>query len=222
MGIRVRLISGSIRMRATSTGTGRVSTTSGSTGTISCRSSGNTSRNHPMLPAKLSTTPTRLTKTLVSRPANSSVRPKANTIGHAVGAGNSTKLGSFAFSVCIPSAMFFSSSDHVHYGENDDPDHVYKMPVQRENIHLPGVLLVYLAGDRQKHHQRQPHQTHGHVKSVQPNQRVIGRAKKICRNRQSTVINQAVPLAGRANQENRAQRQGDKPQNPEGADVPPL
>src|SRR6516225_8151884 len=209
-------------MCATSTGTARVSTTSGSTGTISCRSSGNTSRNHPTLPAKLSTTPTRLTKTLVSRPAKSSVRPKANTIGHAVGAGNSTKLGSFAVSVCISSAMFFSSSDHVHHGENDDPNHVYKMPVQREDIHLPGVLLEYLAGDRQKHHQRQPHQTHGDMKSVQPDQRVIGGAKKIRRNRQSLLINQAVPLAGRAKQENRAQRQCDKPENPEGAEVPPL
>src|SRR6516225_2932550 len=209
-------------MRATSTGTPRVSTTSGSTGTISCRSFGNTSRNHPTLPAKLSTTPTRLSETLVSSPAKSSVRPKANTIGDTVGAGSSTELGSFAVSVRISSAMFRSSSDQVHHGENDNPNHVYKMPVQREHIHVLGVRLVYLARERQKHYQRQPHQTRGHVKCVQPNQRVIGGAKKIRRNCQSLVVNQAVPLAGSANQKNRAQRQCDKPENPEGADVPPV
>src|SRR5215469_10815849 len=142
------LIPGSIRMRATSTGTPRVSTTSGSTGTLSCRSCGKTSRNHPMLPARLSTTPTRLTETLVSSPVNSSVRPKANTIGHPVGAGSSTELGSFAVSVRISSAMFRSSSDQVHHGENDNPNHIYKMPVQREHIHVLGVRLVYLARER--------------------------------------------------------------------------
>src|SRR5215469_1939428 len=209
-------------MRATSTGTPRVSTTSGSTGTISCRSCGKTSRNHPMLPARLSTTPTRLTATLVSSPVNSSVRPKANTIGHTVGAGSSTEVGSFAVSVRISSAMLRSSSDQVHYGENDDPNHVYKMPVQREHIHVLGVCLVYLARERQKHYQRQPHQTRGHVKCVQPHQRVIGGAEKIRRDCQSPLVNQAMPLAGRAHQKNRAQRQCDKPENPERADVPPL
>src|SRR6516165_636878 len=209
MGIRVRLISGSICMRATSTATPRVSTTSGFTGTLSSSSCGNTSRNHPMLPARLSTTPSRLTATLVSSPANGSVRPKANTIGHTVGAGSSTELGSFAVSVCISSAMFRSSSDQVHHGENHDPNYVHKMPVQREHIHVLGVPLVYLARDRQKHYQPEPRQTCGHVKCMQSNQGVIGGAKKIRRNGQSLLVNQAMPLAAGANQENRAQRQGD-------------
>src|SRR6516162_7831868 len=192
-------------MRATSTGTPRVSTTSGSTGTISCRSRGNTSRNHPTLPARLSTTPTRLSETLVSSPANSSVRPKANTIGHTVGAGSSTELGSFAVSARISSAMSRSSSNQVHHGENHDPNHVDKMPVQREHVHGRGVLLVYLARDGQKHHQRQPRQTRGHMKIVQRHNGVIGGTEKVRRNCQPVLVNQAMPLAGRANQENGAE-----------------
>src|ERR1700739_4604072 len=51
-----------------------------------------TCRNQPTQPAIASTAPRTVTETSVRRPANSNVKPKAKTSGHAVGAGSAISL----------------------------------------------------------------------------------------------------------------------------------
>jgi hypothetical protein len=75
-------------------------TTSGETGTDSCFSCGSTSQNHPTHPMTVRIAPRILTVALVTSPANNKATPKAATIGHAVGAGNSILLGTRVFSGC--------------------------------------------------------------------------------------------------------------------------
>ena len=79
-------------------------------GMDSCFSCGNTSRNQPTQPASVKIAPRMLTEALVTNPAKTNVRPKARTIGHAVGAGSSIvfciALSVFGVSSSVPEAIF--------------------------------------------------------------------------------------------------------------------
>lgn len=77
---------------------------SGTNGTSSCFGTGNTSRNHPIPPAKPTTTPTRLTNKLVTNPNAIKVTPSAVVIGHAVGIG-----------ICTPSSLSCDSSGFISH-----------------------------------------------------------------------------------------------------------
>ena len=66
-----------------------------------------------------------LTATLVTRPANESVKPSAKIIGHAVGAGASITLSV----IFINSHCIISSTDHVHGQEYYYPDGVHEVPI---------------------------------------------------------------------------------------------
>ena len=86
--------------------------------------------------------------TWVTRPAKSSVAPKARTIGQAVGAGRSTLFGRAALissSVRSSVTCLLSAPDHVDDREDDDPDGVHEVPVQREHVRAVRVLATDLA-----------------------------------------------------------------------------
>src|SRR5215469_18758717 len=113
---------------------------SATTETVTSCSCGKTSRNQPMHPARESTAPSKVTEMLVTRPANNKVHPKASTKGQAVGAGTSISRGLWRLSlnssvisnvaISLPSA-----SQNVNNGENDDPNHIYKMPIQGKHFY---------------------------------------------------------------------------------------
>src|SRR5215470_12924311 len=115
------------------------------TGTVTSCSCGKTSRNQPMHPARESTAPRRLTERLVRRPANNREHPKARTKGQAVGVGTSISRGvwrlSFNSSVISNVAIsLLSASQNVNDSENDDPNRIHKVPVQRKHFHTARVL----------------------------------------------------------------------------------
>src|SRR6516164_3358673 len=80
-------------MRATSRRSVTMGATTAFMGTVSCCSCGSNCRNQPTHPATARIAPNTLTPMVVSRPAQTNVRPKARTTGHAVGAGNRTLSG---------------------------------------------------------------------------------------------------------------------------------
>src|SRR5215467_13238368 len=110
-----------------------------------------------MHPASESTAPRMLTETLVTRPANNKVHPKARTNGQAVGAGTSISLGvcrlSLNSSVISNVAISLpSASQNVNDGEDDDPNRIYKMPIQGKHFYTPGVFRAHPAGKREDRH----------------------------------------------------------------------
>src|SRR5215468_1445408 len=171
----------------------------GTTGTVSSCSCGKTSRNQPIDPAIQSTTPRRLTETLVTRPANNKVHPKARTRGQAVGAGTSISCGvwplslkcSFISNVAI---SLSSASQNVHDGKNDDPNHIDKMPVQRKHFDRMGVLPAYPAGKREDRHNDEHDHSCRDVECVQTDERVVGCPEEIGGDRQPVLVDQPVPF----------------------------
>src|SRR6516225_7910779 len=80
-------------MRATSLRSVTMGATTAFNGTVSCFSCGSNCRNQPTHPATDRIAPKMLTAGAVTRPAQTSARPKAKTTGHAVGAGKRTLSG---------------------------------------------------------------------------------------------------------------------------------
>src|SRR5262249_33621986 len=115
----------------------------------------------PTHPASARTTPRTLTDTAVSRPANMSVTPAARTSGHAVGAGTSISraLRSEGGGASVTTAVS-SAPDHVDDREDDDPDGVHEVPVERDHVHAGRLLAVDVAGDGEQRDDR--HQDHAH------------------------------------------------------------
>src|SRR5438093_4800907 len=109
-------------------------------GTVSYASRGNTSRNQPTAPAIESTAPRALIEMLVTKPAKSSVTPKARTIGHAVGAG----ISSVVLSVAI------SAPDDVDDCEDDDPHYVDEVPIERQHVQAFAVFGARVSTQREQ------------------------------------------------------------------------
>src|SRR5215467_9331304 len=145
---------------------------SATTGIVCSCSCGNTSRNQPMHPARESTAPRMLTETLVTRPANNKVHPKARTKGQAVGAGTSISRGvwrlSLTCSVISNVAISLpSASQNVNDSKNNNPNHVHKIPVQGEYFYTPGVFSVDPAGKGEDRHNDEHDYSRSDVKRVQ-------------------------------------------------------
>src|SRR5262245_4579362 len=115
-------------------------TGAGSTGTVSRRCAGSTSRNQPTAPHSIAKTPTIETTTLVTSPAPTRTIPNAEIIGHAVGAGTTIRP-------C--SSVMALSPHHVHREEHDHPDAVHEVPVPGEHLRALGVPVVDVAPQRQ-------------------------------------------------------------------------
>src|SRR5712671_5964654 len=192
---------------------------SAKTGTTSSCSCGKTSRNQPTQPASVSTAPSTLTDALVRSPAKSSANPTASTRGHAEEAGNSISRGPFELSlswsanteVVIPSPDS-SSGNNVNHGEDNDPDCIHKMPVQRKHIQTSGMLPADTPRQAEKEHDTEHEQTGGDVKRVQTNKRVIRGPKKTGRNGQPVFVDEAVPFPTGAVEEERAEKNGKRQQ----------
>src|SRR5262245_32135149 len=142
------------------------------TGTDSIFSCGKTSRNQPMYPLTASIAPTTLTAAFVTRPATTSITPKAKTIGDAVGAGSSTVSVRRCASACELMFRFASCTgvlapDDVYDREHHDPHRVHEMPIERQHVDAVGVLLPHAAEPRECHHGREQDQADDHVKPVQ-------------------------------------------------------
>src|SRR5215471_20986114 len=148
---------------------------SATTGTVSSCSRGKTSRNQPMHPARESTAPSKLTETWVTRPANNKLHPNARTKGQAVGAGTSISRGvwrlSFNSSVISNVAISLpSASQNVNDSENDDPNRIHKVPVQRKHFHTARVLGADLARKGKDRHDDEHDDSHGDVERMQANE----------------------------------------------------
>src|SRR5215467_584732 len=149
---------------------------SATTGTVSSRSCGKTSRNQPIDPARASTAPSKLTETLVTRPANNRVQPNARAKGQAVGAGtcisravpwlslNSSVISNVAISLFL---FVASASQHVNDSENDDPNRIHKMPVQGKHFYSRGVFFPDPAGQGEDRHNNHHDHSCSDVKRVQ-------------------------------------------------------
>src|ERR1043165_2264228 len=116
-----------LRVERTNIGAGVVAiATSSSFGT------GNTSRNQPTAPKRITTKPTMLTARLVTNPAHRRARPNEVTNGHGVGAGTSML---FELSDRYSSrGIFHLPPDNVDDSKNDNPNCIDKVPVPRNHL----------------------------------------------------------------------------------------
>src|SRR5713101_180876 len=117
--------------------------------------------------------PSTLTASLVTNPANSSVIPKARTIGHGVDAGTSTVSGvpsPFWFTNSKAMVFLFSAADNIYDDEDHHPHHIHEVPVHGQNLDAFGVLLFYMPKKREKRHRRKSKQANGYVKRMQTDQ----------------------------------------------------
>ena len=92
-----------------------------------------------------------LTDAVVSIPANTNVMPKAKTIGHALGDGNSIAACYFLsrfhrwFQTHL---LLYLAPDDVNYREDNYPHCIHEMPVEGQYIETISVLLFHVP---QKH-----------------------------------------------------------------------
>ena len=127
-----------------------------------------------MYPQTVNIAPTMLTAEVVSIPANTSVMPKARTIGHAVGEGISMPSKASCCVFIGTSTLIFplldSSPDDVNNGEDYHPHRVHKMPVQRQDIETICVLLLHLPPKCEYQNNGEKDKTHCHVEAMQADQ----------------------------------------------------
>ena len=74
------------------------------------------------------------------------------------------------------------------------------------------MFLLHLTKSGEKQDDGQPGGAHDHVKGMQPHQRIECRAEQVGADRQTFVVDQAVPLAPRAHQKDHAQHDRKQPE----------
>src|ERR1041384_8348074 len=155
---------------------------------------GNTSRNQPTAPKRITTKPTTLTARLVTNPVNRRARPNEVTNGHGVGAGTSML---FELSDRYSShGIFHSPPDNVDDGKNDNPDCIDKVPVPRNHLQTLAMHDGYEPTQTKDEYQQQKTHPYNDVAGVQSYECVERRSKQVGANRQSIVIDQLAPLDG--------------------------
>src|SRR5579864_356564 len=110
-----------------------------------------------------------------------------------------------------------SPTDDVDNNKNHNPNHVYEVPIHRQNLGAFGVLLSYIPKQREDCHRRKSQESGRYVKRMQANQRVISRPEQIGLDGQAFLVDQAAPFSSRARQKDRSQRGSQKP--PKGKDM---
>ncbi len=110
-----------------------------------------------MHPLSARIAPRRLTDELVTKPAKTKVRPKARMIGQAVGAGISiVSVRSSAFARASMLVLFsISASNDINDGEDDNPNCVHEVPIERQHVDALGILLLHRSEDCKNHHSGQ-------------------------------------------------------------------
>ncbi len=81
------------------------------------------------------------------------------------------------------------------------------------------VFLPHMSQRRKDHDDGQSGGADDHVKRMQPDQRIKRGAKQISADRQSLVVDQPMPFARRAQQEDHAQHDGQQPEGSEALDL---
>src|ERR1700733_556761 len=180
-----------------------VTISSSTTGAHSRDSTGRTWRNQPVAPAMVNSAPSTLTEAAVTMPANTRVKPKAKTIGQAVGAGTSILSGAFIVSPL--------NSDHVNHQEDHDPNRIDEMPIQRENLQPFGVLSPEQPRKIEEHDGRKGEKSHRDVKSMQANQRVIRCTEQIRVYREAITEDQMNPFASGPKEEDSPEQNSKRP-----------
>src|SRR5437867_580486 len=66
--------------------------------------------------------------------------------------------------------LVFSAAHNVDHGEDDDPNAIDKMPVQRKHADASRLITADTACQPEREHDAEHHQTCGDVKSVETNQ----------------------------------------------------
>ena len=116
----------------------------------------------------------------VTMPVMMSEMPSASTRGHAVGRGKLDDVRVvFGCSSCMVPPFCGLSAEDVDNGEDDNPDGVDKMPVEREHFEPAGVLAGERAGEREEQSEREHDEADDDVDGVQANERVKGGAEEI-------------------------------------------
>src|ERR1017187_237073 len=175
-------------------------------GTDSWASWGKTWRNHPMAPAMLSASPRMAMARFVTMPARMSETPSASTRGHAVGRGSWIAAGSvFGCWSCI-AVLWLLSAEEVNNGEDDDPDGVDKMPVERKHLDPAGVFGGEAAGEREDEGQRKHDEADDDVAGVQADERVEGGAEEISADGEAVAVDELVPLMRGAAEEDASEQ----------------
>src|SRR5690348_4790040 len=86
----------------------------------------------------------------------------------------------------------FSATHNVDDGEDDDPNAIDKMPVQRKHIDASRLIPPDTASQTEHKHDAKHDQTCGDVKSVQTDQRVISRSKEVRGDPEPVFVDQTV------------------------------
>src|ERR1035438_3010848 len=175
-------------------------------GTDSWASCGKTWRNHPMAPATLRPSPRMAMARFVTMPARMSETPSASTRGHAVGRGSWIAAGSVFGCWSCMAVLWLLSAEDVDNGEDDDPDGVDKMPVEREHLDPAGVFGGEVAGEREKECQRKHDEADDDVAGVQADERVEGGAEEIGADGEAVAVDELVPLMRGAAQEDASEQ----------------
>src|ERR1700760_4840939 len=100
--------------------------------------------------------------------------------------------------------MICLSPNHVNNGEDNDPNTVDEMPVERENFNAFRILGPKRLHERKNEASDEKNQADDHVKRMQADKRVVGCPKKICADRQAIDSDELVPLACGADEKDRA------------------
>src|SRR5665213_2642164 len=139
-----------------------------------------------MLAQTVSTSPSRLMAAFVSMPATTRLRPRASTIGQAVESGSTTSFCSWSLCACslsecnsitIPFARL--PAENVHHGEDNHPDGVHKMPIDRQHVKAFRVGLGHMSAQGEHESESQHDKSHDNVRRVQADQRIESSAKQI-------------------------------------------
>src|SRR5258708_5795555 len=86
------------------------------------------------------------------------------------------------------------------------------MPIQRKHFHASGLLGSDASSQAEEQHNAEHDQPRSDVKAVQANERVVGRSKKVRRNRQPPLVDQPVPFLGGTEQKETTKDNGQEPQ----------
>src|SRR5271154_107520 len=118
---------------------------------------------------------------LVTRPAKANVRPRASTIGNAVGAGRCTTSSDMPLCPCWSSiaSLFLSAANDVDNSKNHHPDPIDKVPVEREDLKLSRVLFLDLPREREDQHDQEHGQADNDMAGMQTDQGVERSSKQV-------------------------------------------
>ena len=112
----------------------------------------------------------------------------------------------FAVLHCVPPFCNLSA-ENIDDGEDDDPDGVDEVPVERQHLKPLGVLLLCTqAKEENPSTSESMMKPDDDVRGVQADQRIISGSEEIGVNGEAVVVNEVIPLVRGAGEEDAAQQ----------------